>query len=185
MSGPDLPEFERALQLSKGNLDSAELSESHGLLCGLLCRDASTTADAFMHHLNACQLVTDPGDALRSTLYEAFEVTSQQMDDEDMGFTLWLPNDDEPLEERTLSLAQWCSGFLVGLASVGSMETLSEEAQEAIEDLQQIARAELSGGGDADEEDENAFVEIVEYVRVVALMMREDLRGPGLQDAIH
>ena len=185
MSVPNLPEFDRALQFSKGNLDSAELSEAHGLLCGLLCRDANTTADDFMGHLNACQLVTEPGDALRSILYEAYEATSRQMDDEEMGFTLWLPGDDEPLEERTLSLAQWCSGFLVGLASVGSMETLSEEAREAIEDLQQIARAELSSSGEADEEDENAFVEIVEYVRVVAMMMREDLRGPGLEDAIH
>jgi uncharacterized protein YgfB (UPF0149 family) len=79
-------------------------------------------------------------------------------------------------------------GFLTGLASGGQFETLSEEASEAIEDLQQIARAELTAAenGVADnEDDEQALAEIIEYVRIVALMMREDFRGPGSNDAIH
>ena len=74
------------------------------------------------------------------------------------------------------------------LASGGQLDALSEEAKEAIEDLQQIARAEISSPGqDAgeSEEDEVAFSEIVEFVRVVALMMREDFRGPGQDEAIH
>ena len=35
------------------------------------------------------------------------------------------------------------------------------------------------------EEDEVAFAEIVEYIRIVILMIREDLRGPEEQDLIH
>ena len=123
-----------------------------------------------------------------AALTEAFESTAQQLADEDMGFELWLPDDDEMLEDRTMALAQWCSGFLAGLASGGQFEVLSEEAREAIGDLQQIARAELTmqEGEDQDsEEDEVAFTEIVEYVRVVTLMMREDFRGPGANDPIH
>jgi uncharacterized protein YgfB (UPF0149 family) len=38
---------------------------------------------------------------------------------------------------------------------------------------------------DESEEDESAYFEIVEYVRVVALMMHEDFRGPGQHEAIH
>ena len=60
-------------------------------------------------------------------------------EDEEFGFVLWLPDDEESLEERTIALAQWCSGFLAGLASGGQLDALSEEAKEAIEDLQQIA----------------------------------------------
>jgi uncharacterized protein YgfB (UPF0149 family) len=99
-----------------------------------------------------------------------------------------LPDDDELLEDRTIALAQWCGGFLAGLASGGEFEVLSEEGREAIDDLQQIARAELTapeGEGPDNEEDEVAFTEIVEYVRVVTLMMREDFRGPGADDPIH
>jgi uncharacterized protein YgfB (UPF0149 family) len=181
MSAPSLPDFERTIQLSQGNLDAAELAECHGLLCGLLCRE-------LIDNPAAMQLVVDPGSALQAMLVESWENTVQQLADEDLGFALWLPDDEESLEERTIALAQWCSGFLAGLASGGQLDALSEEAAEAIEDLQQIARAELSSpAGDTgeSEEDEVAYAEIVEYVRVVALMMREEFRGPDSGEAIH
>jgi uncharacterized protein YgfB (UPF0149 family) len=188
MSVPSLPDFERAIRLSQGNLDAAELAESHGLLCGLLCRETNGTANDFMSQLAAMQLVVEPGVALEAVLAEAFESTMAQLEDEEFGFVLWLPDDEESLEERTIALAQWCSGFLAGLGSGGQLDALSEEAKEAIEDLQQIARAEISSPGqdvDDSEEDEVAFTEIVEYVRVVALMLREDFRGPEQDEAIH
>jgi uncharacterized protein YgfB (UPF0149 family) len=188
MSAPSLPDFERTLRLSQGNLDAAELAECHGLLCGLLCRKTDTTANDFMHHLAAMQLVNDPGAAMDAVLIEAHENTALQLADEEFGFVLWLPDDEEALEERITSLAQWCSGFLAGLASAGQLDALSEESKEAIEDLQQIARAEMSStvqASDESEEDETAYAEIVEYVRVVALMLREDFRGPEQDEAIH
>jgi uncharacterized protein YgfB (UPF0149 family) len=188
MSTPSLPDFERTIRLSQGNLDAAELSESHGLLCGLLCRESSGAPSDFMQELAAMNLVVKPGAALETVLTEVFESTAGHLEDEEMGFVLWLPADEEPLEERTIALAQWCSGFLAGIASGGQLDALSEEAREAIEDLQQIARAEISATGQnaaENEEDEVAFAEIVEYVRVVALMMREDFRGPGQDEAIH
>jgi uncharacterized protein YgfB (UPF0149 family) len=193
MSAPDLPEFERTIRLSQGNLDAAELAECHGLMCGLLCRAGSSTATDFKTQLAAMQLVVDPLPGLDAVLTEAHETTARQLEDDEFGFVLWLPDDEEPLEERIVALGQWCSGFLVGLACGGKLDTLTEEATEAIDDLQQIARAEMSAPGPADdeneeaenEEDENAFVEIVEYVRVVVLMMQEEFRGPGQSEAIH
>ena len=188
MSVPSLPDFERTIRLGQGNLDAAELAECHGLLCGLLCREANGTPSDFISHLAAMQLVVSPGAALAAVLTEAFESTMAQLEDEELGFGLWLPDDEELLEERTIALAQWCSGFLAGLASGGQLDALSEESKEAIEDLQQIARAEISApveGSGESEEDEVAFAEIVEYVRVVALMMREDFRGPEQDEAIH
>lgn len=188
MSAPPLPDFERTLQLGGAELDAAILAESHGLLCGLVCRESSLDAGDFLRHLEAMRLVTDPGRALHAALTEACQSTVEQFDDEEMGFALWLPDDDEPLEERTIALARWCSGFLAGLGSGGPLETLSEEAGEAIADLQEIARAELSSAANEyarNEEDEAAYAEIVEYVRVVALVLREDFRGPQGNEAIH
>ena len=188
MSAPSLPDFERTLLFGQGNLDAAELAESHGLLCGLLCRESGQLAGDFLHHLAAMQLVVHPGEALRSSLVEAWECTSKQLDDEELGFVLWLPDDDESLEDRTIALAQWCSGFLAGLASAGSLDTLSSEATEAIGDLQEIARAavtSLDAQAEAAEEDEMAYAEIVEYVRVVVLMFHEEFRGPQQDEAIH
>jgi uncharacterized protein YgfB (UPF0149 family) len=88
-------------------------------------------------------------------------------------------------------LAQWCNGFLAALGSglEGRLETLSAEAGEALADLAEIARAQTEGelaDETADvEEEELAFAEIVEYIRVVVLMLREDLRGPIDGDSIH
>jgi len=188
MSAPVLPDFQRTIRLSQGNLDAAELAECHGVLCGMVCRESDSTASDYMHELKAMTLVKDPGAALDAVLTEVFESTVKQLADEDMGFTLWLPDDEEPLEERTIALAQWCSGFLTGLSSGGPFETLSDEVREAIDDLQQIANAELTApeGDEAGlQEDETAFVEIVEYVRVVTLTAREDFRGPRAGDHIH
>ena len=188
MSSPPLPDFDRTLKLGKGSLDEAELSESHGLLCGLICCRAADTAADFIDHLAAMQLLPEPGGPLVSVMNELWDRTARQLEDEEMGFELWLPDDDEPLEERTLSLAQWCSGFLAGLGAGGQLDHLTEEAREAIGDLQQIARAELAAlpGEDGDrQEDEEAFTEIVEYVRIVAMTMREEFRGPGENEPIH
>ena len=186
MSAPSLPDFDHVLRLSQGNLDAAELSECHGLLCGMLCCESGSTANDFMTELAAMTLVVNPGTALESSLIETHKSTQYQLDDEELGFVLWLPDDEELLEERIMALGQWCSGFLVGLASSGQLDALSEEAKEAIDDLQQIARAELSSTAEGEsEEEENAYAEIVEYVRVVALMMYEDFRGPGHDEAIH
>jgi uncharacterized protein YgfB (UPF0149 family) len=188
MSSPSLPNFERTLKLSQGNLDAAELAECHGLSCGLLCRNSGLTADEYLGQLEAMKLLVKPGAEVAAELSEALGITTRQLRDEEMGFELWLPDDEESLEERTIALAQWCSGFLAGLGSGGQLEALSEEAREAIGDLQQISRAELSPpveGETDDEEDESAYAEIVEYVRIVALTMREEFRGPDQDDAIH
>ena len=190
---PDpLPDFHHALMLSRGSLDAPELAECHGVLCGMICAETGKTADEFIAQLQSLQLLDQPGMALHEVMVEAFESTLQQLEDSDMQFSLWLPDDDQPLDQRTDALAQWCTGLLAGLGLAGSLPEISEEAREALDDLQQIARAAYATFDDDDalpvggeEDDERAFTEIVEYVRVVTLMLREELRGPGADDAIH
>jgi len=188
MSAPELPDFQQALQIAAGTVDAAEMAECHGVICGLICRHAAETPNDCFVHLASLQLVVDTGPPMQELIVDLYENTCRQLDDEELGFTLWLPGDDEPLEERTIALAQWCSGFLAGLASGGQFDTLSDEASEALEDLQEIDRAELTAPGGTDEEsedDESALFEISEYVRIVALMMLEEFRGPGSDDVIH
>jgi hypothetical protein len=119
-------------------------------------------------------------------LEDLLNATRTQLADPEMGFSLWLPNDEEMLEERTIALSHWCSGFLAGLGSSGdgTLNAMSDEANDALRDLQQISSADVTDTDESDE-DESAFAEIVEYIRIVILMIREDLRGPGGQDLIH
>ena len=186
MSAAALPDFEHTVQVGQGILDTAGLAECHGVLCGLVCRKSGGTPSEFLNYLKEIHLLVNPGTALAAALSDAFDKTAQQLVDEDMGFELWLPDDDESLEDRTVALAQWCSGFLAGLGSSGddTLKAMSDEANDALKDMQQISTADVSDT-DESEEDENAFVEVVEYIRVVILMIREDLRGPDEQDLIH
>lgn len=186
MSAACLPDFERTLAIAQGNLETAELAECHGIACGLLCRCPDASLDAFIGLLAMLQLVDKPATGLSLSLEELLNASRTQLADEDMGLSIWLPNDEETLEERTMALAQWCSGFLAGLGSGGdnSLNAMSDEANEALQDLQQISTAEVMDT-DESEDDERAFAEIVEYIRVVILLIREDLRGPHAQDLVH
>lgn len=186
MSTTQLPDFERTLALAQGNLETPELAECHGVVCGLLCRMPDASLDAFLDLLDMLELVNTPGTGLRMALEELLIATREQLLDEELGFSLWLPNDEEMLEERTMALAQWCSGFLAGIGSSGddTLKAMSDEANEALKDLQKISTADVADT-DESEEDEIAYSEIVEYIRIVTLMIREDLRGPDNRDLIH
>lgn len=186
MSTSELPDFERSLALAKGNLEAPDLAECHGMTCGLLCRMPDASLDALMGLLDMLELVKEPGSGLRIVFEELLEASRAQLSDEDMGFSLWLPNDEEMLEERTMALSQWCSGFLAGLGSGGNdtLKAMSDEANDALRDVQAISTADVTDTTQS-EEDEIAFAEIIEYIRVVTLMIREDLRGPDGMDLIH
>jgi uncharacterized protein YgfB (UPF0149 family) len=181
-----LPDFEATLAIARGQLEAPELAECHGVTCGLLCRFVDASLDAYLGLLDMLELVKEPGTDFKVVLEKLLNTTRLQLMDTDMGLSLWLPNDDELLEERTMALAQWCSGFLAGLGSSGDdqLQALSDESNDALKDLQQISMADVADTLE-NEEDECAFVEIVEYIRVVVLMIRADLSAPGGRDLIH
>lgn len=186
MSSVELPDFEHTLALAQGNLEAPDLAECHGIACGLLCRLPDASLDALINLLDELELVKSPGSGLKMAFEDLLNATRAQLADVDMGFALWLPNDNEILEERTMALSQWCSGFLAALGSGGdgTLQAMSDEANDALRDLQQISCADVSDTEESDD-DEVAFAEIVEYIRIVILMIREDLRGPDGQDSIH
>lgn len=186
MPVPPLPEFEQALNSAGALLDEGDLSECHGVACGLLCRRPASLPDDFITLLGSLELVPELPRELALQFSKLFEATSAQLADEELGFELWLPSDEEPLEERTLALGHWCTGFLAGLGAGTELTagTLSEEVTEALQDLEQIARADVSGGED-EEEEEGALAEIVEYVRIVTLLMRDEMGPPGPEDRLH
>ena len=52
MTVPSLPDFERTLRLSQGNLDAAELAESHGLPIGIGNDEINTGQPKMDHAVN-------------------------------------------------------------------------------------------------------------------------------------
>ena len=88
-------------------------------------------------------------------------------------------DDEAPIAERAGALVDWCRGFLGGLGLSGSLahEGLTGDAGEVLADLGRIAATELRHG--EAEDDEEAYAEVVEYVRVGVLLVHGELaRAP-------
>ena len=69
---------------------------------------------------------------------------------------------------------EWCRGFLggFGLAGAPAHAKLSEEAQEILRDLGTIAGSAFDFQNE--EEDEDALIEVQEFVRVGALLLHTE-----------
>lgn len=164
---PSLTEVEAA---SRERGLGSGASELHGALCGWLAGGgeggpdwpARVLADEGLAAVGAGDVL----DRLRAA-------TAAQLEDRDFGFELLLPDADAPLVERSGALFDWCRGFVgaFGLAA-GASPPLSEEGAEALADLVRLSAA--TPEDDGDQEDEEALVEIEEYVRVAVLLLHGD-----------
>ncbi len=109
----------------------------------------------------------------------------EQLEAEDLGFTLLLPDEDAPIVDRLAALGLWCGSFLAAFGSgLGMVRdddpadeggfALPDEIQEVVDDLAAIAEVEPESALDAEddlEEAEAQFVELEEFVKVAVLLM--------------
>ena len=100
-----------------------------------------------------------------------------EFEDPGLGFRPLLPEDGQPLQRRAQALADWCEGFLYGLGISGlDQERLSGATREALQDLAQIARMKVEGM-EVSEREEEALMEVSEFVWVAAMLLFHDLGG--------
>jgi uncharacterized protein len=172
---PDYLELDQILGRAEAAAGAAEV---HGLLCGLLCAAGRLDAD---HWSGQVFTDLDPNNvAVRQGLaavQSLAEWTVEALNDPVLGMDLLLPAEGAPLFERTAALGEWCQGYLLGLAAggVGQDSQLPEDVGELIRDFTEISRAgfEVDEG---DEDDEVAFTDVVEYVRVGVLLINDELQ---------
>ena len=144
-------------------------AEIHGALVGWLAGGGETQG-AWLGRILADADLPQPEDPQLDAFRDA---TVASLEDREMAFHLLLPDDDAPLEQRGNALFDWCRAFLGGFGlAAGAAPGLSEEGGEALEDLARLAMAETDSEGG--EEDEAAFAEIQEFVRVAALLLHGD-----------
>ena len=96
-------------------------------------------------------------------------------------FTLLLPEDTADINFRTEALGLWCQGFLTGLnqSKIPIEEITSPEVTDALNDIMEVAQVEF-GDIPSTDEDETAYYELVEYVRLVVLMVYHELKSSPL-----
>jgi uncharacterized protein len=151
-------------------------SESHGCLCGALCMSGDYPLDQWLE-----EIIPDPseaGEAQRSTLDVLFTDTREALRGEQMEFEPLLPDDDAALEQRATALSQWCQGFLYGFGACrpARPQPLPAQVEEILRDFTHIGQAVVDVG-DSGEEQEQAYAEVVEYVRAGVQLIHDELAG--------
>ena len=154
--------------------------QTHGLLCSRLALAGAEGASRWLAQVLAD---TDPENTLCTECQAMLEAlctsTWQQLSERQSDFMLLLPDDDDSAQVRTEAMGQWCEGFLHGLVSEAHGDELrerlaSDPLSDIIKDLLEITRASV--GEEADEQaTDNAFAELVEYLRVAAQLTYEEL----------
>ncbi len=157
-----------------------DAAQAHGLLTGRLAIAGVPAApDWLLQVLEG----TDEANALRAESQRILDVLYQstywQLSERLSEFEPVLPADEEDVALRAEALGHWCEGFLHGLVSAKHSEALRDRLaakplSDIIKDLLQITRAGLDDESDEDD-NESAYVELVEYVRVAAQLCYEEL----------
>jgi len=167
----ELPEVLAVQEESRALGLAASAAELHGGLCGWLAAGGEDVPAWPARVLADDHL---PAPAPGGALDQLREVSAAQLADRDFAFELLLVEDGAAIATRADALFEWCRAFLggFGLASRARPQ-LSEEGEEALQDLARLAQAS-SGDFDRAEEDEAALAEIEEFVRVAALLLHGD-----------
>lgn len=164
---PSLPDVEKEIR-ELGLASPAP--ELHGALCGWLA-GGGESSDAWLSKVLVDEQLA--GVASGGALEALRRTSESQLEDRSFDFALLLPDADAAIEVRSGALFDWCRGFLGGFGlAAGDRAKLSDEGSEALEDIARLAAAQPQEEGD--EEDEEALVEIEEFVRVAVLLLHGD-----------
>jgi len=154
-------------------------AQAHGIASGLVCRDVqSAHADDAIEHLNFSD------EASVAALESLIVLCTRDFNQIGFNFDLWLPEVDE-LPILLDALAEWSQGFIIGLMYDGSefRTRLSPEIDASVQDIIEISGLESATSNTA--EDEVAFVELREYLRMAAQLIYEELNPDRPMNTAH
>jgi len=185
MDMPAYTEVDEAL-FSGGSAVCA--AECHGVLCGILCASGSSDMQRWVRHLFEAR-TTDreiTPDALK-LLHDVHQCTLTDINHETLEFKMLLPEQSESMDVRISGLADWCSGFSLGLIIGGLNEKMlvSDDVREFVEDVQYISDASFSEDDGNSDQSEKSLTEIEEYVRMGVLLLNEELQPISQKPTIH
>ncbi len=162
---------------------SADAAEVHGVICGIISSNQKLPVYWFDELFDQAEA----GDLLaadcRSDIEALYARTIMQIEEAGLGMQLLLPDDGNSLGTRAQAVSQWCQGFLygIGLSGTAFEQQLSDEAREALEDIASFTRMDIDGIEESEDE-EDALVEITEFLWVAAMLIRETQLSLAVKD---
>lgn len=175
----DYEHFNNAL-VQLGALTDA--AETHGIMCGFICAGITSQDVDWLDPILAND--EDPEEILSTPagilLHSLFNYSFKQLQSFEFDLFLLLPTDDVPLKERSEAVGAWCQGLLTGLAMAEPevRESGPDDLQETLNDLTKITMIDYEGALN-NEENEMAYAEVIEYVRMATLLVHSILNTPS------
>jgi len=177
---PQYDQLDKALARVGAETDVAEV---HGIVCGLYCATGTIEDSIWLPYVcEEYDLGDETDEELEHLLAHLRAESMRQIDDNDYTFYPLLPADSEPMAVRGPALSHWCQGLLfgLGLGGIGDSDKLPENCGEFLADLGKMSHVEV--GTDDEEKEEAAFAELIEYLRVGLLLIRDELQDTGLKE---
>ncbi len=174
----DVIDFAAAQAILTSESVNFHASEIHGVLTGLVCAGFEFEDRGYFSLLSD---LFNSGDSFSGNVKKMLEPLYNQLWtnilDDNYSFNLLLPDDDDTIAERGHALSMWVQGFNLGFG-IQQKDTpvVSDEVKEVLTDFVEIAN--LSDEMDEDEDTEQAYFEIAEYVRISALLCFSELATP-------
>ena len=157
-------------------------SEVQGILCGMLAGGMNIDDQEWIQALSDFIHQGEPmaSDA-QTGIEQMYDKICQELIEADFALKMCLPDDNTSINERGEALVNWVHGFLLGFGlHQDDLTKCSDEAKEALEDFSEIAK--LGGKMEESEESEQAFFEVIEYVRISTMLCFNEL-GKSLIDS--
>lgn len=142
-------------------------SELHGLLTGIVCVTEAPSRDEWLQILSTLAVPALDEEALDLLVDETIDVFHALSEDE-LDYLPMLPDDEHHLSERVQALADWCAGVVLGFGLASGH--IRAEEEELIEHLQDVAAVEFEES-DNDEEGEESYQELYEFVRLIPVSL--------------
>ena len=171
-------DFSSAQAILTSESVEAHAAEIHGVLTGLISAGFEFESSDYIAMVND-MLNNAEGlpTKVKSLIKDIYSDIWQQILDESYSFQLMLPDDDDSIVERGHALGKWVEGFNLGFGLQQTKNTtFSDDVKEVLTDFAEIAN--LSDEMEEDEDTEQAYFEIAEYVRISALLCFTELGTP-------
>jgi uncharacterized protein YgfB (UPF0149 family) len=168
--------FDDVAQALAAGGSAVHAAEAHGCLCGALCARRVYLPAEWLQELLPDATPETAAHVNGGPLGALFARSKTVLEEGEMDFAPLLPDDTADLGARVEALGAWAQGFLYGFGAAGPLPrgALPEDVAEVLADFAEVARAGAVGD-ESEETEEDAYAELVEFLRVGVQLVYDDL----------